>query len=49
MLKLDREFGWRLVIADGAGHPPPEMFDHPQMENALFGHRGPALPHPVPR
>jgi hypothetical protein len=33
------EFNWRLVIAHGAGHPPPEMFNHPQMGNALFGHR----------
>lgn len=33
------DFGWRLVIAHGAGHPPPEMFDHPQIGNALFGHR----------
>lgn len=36
------DFNWRLVIAHGAGHPPPEMFDHPQLENALFGHRGPS-------
>lgn len=35
------EFGWRLVIHHGAGHPPPEMFDHPQIGNALFGHRSP--------
>jgi hypothetical protein len=33
------EFNWRLVIADGPGHSPPAMFDHPQIENALFGHR----------
>lgn len=33
------EFNWRLVIAHGAGHPPVEMFDHPQIGNALFGHR----------
>ncbi len=33
------DFNWRLVIFHGAGHPPPEMFDHPQMGNALFGHR----------
>ena len=33
------EFNWRLVLAHGAGHPPPEMFDHSQMGNALFGHR----------
>lgn len=33
------EFNWRLVLAHGAGHPPPEMFDHPQVGNALFGHR----------
>lgn len=33
------EFNWRLVIADGPGHSPADMFNHPQMENALFGHR----------
>jgi pimeloyl-ACP methyl ester carboxylesterase len=33
------DFNWRLVLAHGAGHPPPEMFSHPQMGNALFGHR----------
>lgn len=33
------DFNWRLVIADGPGHSPPDMFDHPQTENALFGHR----------
>lgn len=33
------DFNWRLVIAHGAGHPPPEMFDHPEIGNALFGHR----------
>lgn len=33
------EFNWRLVIHHGAGHPPPEMFDHPQIGNSLFGHR----------
>lgn len=33
------DFNWRLVIAHGAGHPPPEMFNHPQIGNALFGHR----------
>lgn len=32
-------FNWRLVIADGPGHSPPEMFDHSQTANALFGHR----------
>ena len=32
------DFNWRLVIAHGPGHSPPEMFDHPQIENALFGH-----------
>lgn len=32
-------FNWRLVIADGPGHSPREMFDHPQVGNALFGHR----------
>ena len=35
----DWPFNWRLVIADGPGHSPPDMFDHPQMKNALFGHR----------
>ena len=33
------EFNWRLVIADGPGHSPADMFNHPQIENALFGHR----------
>ena len=33
------DFNWRLVIAHGAGHAPPEMFSHPQIGNALFGHR----------
>jgi hypothetical protein len=33
------EFNWRLVIADGPGHSPPDMFNHPQIGNALFGHR----------
>jgi hypothetical protein len=33
------EFNWRLVIADGPGHSPPDMFNHAQIENALFGHR----------
>lgn len=33
------DFNWRLVIAHGAGHPPPEMFNHPEIGNALFGHR----------
>jgi len=32
-------FNWRLVIADGPGHSPREMFDHAQVGNALFGHR----------
>ena len=31
-------FNWRLVIADGPGHSPPDMFNHVQTENALFGH-----------
>ncbi|MDP2956543.1 MAG: hypothetical protein Q8N53_08980 [Longimicrobiales bacterium] len=35
------EFNWRLVIADGPGHSPRDMFDHPQIGNALFGHRTP--------
>lgn len=33
------DFNWRLVIHHGAGHPPPEMFHHPQIGNSLFGHR----------
>ncbi|HSW30403.1 MAG TPA: hypothetical protein VLH75_13040 [Longimicrobiales bacterium] len=33
------EFNWRLVIADGPGHSPKDMFHHPQIQNALFGHR----------
>ncbi|MBK6844897.1 MAG: hypothetical protein IPG88_21785 [Gemmatimonadetes bacterium] len=32
-------FNWRLVIADGPGHSPKDMFDHPQSGNALLGHR----------
>ena len=32
------EFNWRLVIADGPGHSPPDLFNHSQTENALFGH-----------
>lgn len=32
-------FHWRLVIADGPGHSPRDMFYHPQIQNALFGHR----------
>lgn len=32
-------FNWRLVVADGPGHAPAEMFHHPQIGNALFGHR----------
>jgi hypothetical protein len=31
-------FNWRLVIADGPGHSPSDMFNHPQIQNALFGH-----------
>ncbi|MFN8666911.1 MAG: hypothetical protein U0164_06860 [Gemmatimonadaceae bacterium] len=34
-------FNWRLVIADGPGHSPKDMFEHPQVTNALFGHRKP--------
>lgn len=37
--EMEWTFNWRLVIADGPGHSPPDMFDHPQTENALFGHR----------
>ena len=33
------DFNWRLVIADGPGHSPRDMFHHPQIGNALFGHR----------
>jgi hypothetical protein len=33
------DFNWRLVIADGPGHSPPDMFNHPQIGNVLFGHR----------
>ena len=32
-------FNWRLVIADGPGHSPPDVFDHPQTQNALYWHR----------
>ena len=38
------DFNWRLVIAHGAGHAPPEMFGHPQIGNALFGHRRESRP-----
>ena len=40
-LAYEREwaFNWRLVIADGPGHSPPDMFNHPQIGNALYGHR----------
>jgi hypothetical protein len=31
-------FNWRLVIADGPGHSPPDMFNHPRIGDALFGH-----------
>jgi hypothetical protein len=33
------DFNWRLVIFDGPGHSPPDMFNHPQIGNALYGHR----------
>ena len=32
------DFNWRFVIFHGSGHPPPKMFNHLQMGNALFGH-----------
>jgi poly(3-hydroxybutyrate) depolymerase len=35
----DWEFNWRLVLHHGAGHPHRQMFDHPSIGNALFGHR----------
>ncbi len=34
------DFNWRLVIEDGPGHSPPRMFNHAQIGNALYGHRG---------
>lgn len=40
----DWDFNWRLVIADGPGHSPPDMFNHPQIANALIGHREGRLP-----
>jgi hypothetical protein len=33
------DFNWRLVIMDGPGHSPPQMFNHPQIGDALYGHR----------
>ena len=33
------DFNWRLVIADGPGHSPRDMFAHPQALSALLGHR----------
>lgn len=32
-------FNWRLVIHDGPGHSPPQMFNHEQIGNSLYGHR----------
>jgi poly(3-hydroxybutyrate) depolymerase len=33
------EFNWRLVLHDGAGHPHRQMFEHPAIDDSLFGHR----------
>lgn len=33
------DFNWRLVILDGPGHSPPQMFNHPAIGDALYGHR----------
>lgn len=33
------DFNWRLVVFDGPGHSPPQMFNHDQIGNALYGHR----------
>lgn len=33
------DFNWCLVLHDGAGHPHEQMFGHPAMSDALFGHR----------
>lgn len=32
-------FNWRLVVHDGPGHSPPQMFNHEQIGNSLYGHR----------
>lgn len=33
------DFNWRLVVFDGPGHAPPQMFNHPSIGDALYGHR----------
>jgi hypothetical protein len=33
------DFNWRLVILDGPGHSPPQMFNHERIGDALYGHR----------
>lgn len=33
------DFNWRLVVFDGPGHSPPQMFNHPAIGDALYGHR----------
>ena len=33
------DFNWRLVVMDGPGHSPPQMFNHEMIGDALYGHR----------
>lgn len=35
------EFNWRLVLVEGPGHAPADMFHHPRMADAVLGHRQP--------
>lgn len=32
-------FNWRLVVLEGPGHSPRDMFHHPRIRDAVFGHR----------
>lgn len=33
------QFNWRLVLVEGPGHAPADMFHHPRMADAILGHR----------